>query len=97
MRRWMGLLEVSIVLGACRPAPMEGEPHEWVPELRVAARDKEYDTRGIVCLLCPTDFREQRQLLIHYGRPECWDARDPLLHVRAVQRLSYSFRRARMC
>lgn len=61
------------------------------------------DTRGIVCVMTPVDFREQRQILVNYGRveraerwdawiggspdecPECWDARDPLLHVQAVQ------------
>ncbi|MGQ9657494.1 MAG: alpha/beta hydrolase family protein [Fimbriimonadales bacterium] len=61
------------------------------------------DARGIVCVMAPVDFREQRQILVNYGRveraerwdawiggspdecPECWDARDPLLHVQAVQ------------
>ncbi len=35
------------------------------------------DVRGIACLLSPTDFREQRALLIHYGRTERarrWDS-----------------------
>ncbi|MDM7460134.1 MAG: alpha/beta fold hydrolase [bacterium] len=216
--RWIGLLGVGFALGACRPAPLESESPDWVPQLRVVARGKEYDTvryvrdgvplyveiyrpsnrrapavvllpggfvgvntnhrqlarrlaqagylvalphlrgqgksggfidfgledatdvrglakalpqvggdgrcayvgvslggaiaynaarndsntRGIACLLSPTDFREQRQLLLHYGRPEraqrwdawkggspeecpeCWEARDPLRHVREV-------------
>lgn len=220
MRRWMGGLGVCVLLIACRPVPLQSEPREWVPELRVVSRGKEYDTVrymrdgvplyaeiyrpanrraplpavvllpggfvgvnanhrqaarrlanagylvalphmrgqgksggfidfgvedatdvrglakalrqvggdgryayvgislggaiafnaarndlnvcGIVCVLSPTDFREQRQLLINYGRteraerwdnwkggspedcPECWDARDPLRHVREV-------------
>lgn len=60
------------------------------------------DTRGIVCVMAPADFREQRQILVNFGRierasrwdawiggspeecPECWDARDPLLHVQDV-------------
>lgn len=67
-----------------------------------AARD-DPDTRGIVCVMAPVDFREQRQMLVNFGRseraerwdawkggspdecPECWDARDPLLLVQAVQ------------
>jgi len=66
-----------------------------------AARNDPH-ARGIVCMLSPVDFREQRQLLINYERaaraerwdawiggspeacPECWDARDPLKHVREV-------------
>lgn len=220
MRRWIGSLGVGALLLACRPAPVEQSSQEWVPQLRLSARGKEYDTvrytrdgvslyaeiyrpsdrrgvypavvllpggfvgvnashraaakrlaqagylvalphmrgqgksggaidfgledavdvrglakalrqvggdgryayvgislggaiafnaarndpdaRGIVCLLSPTDFREQRALLMHYGQveraqrwdawkggspddcPECWDARDPLIHVREV-------------
>ncbi|MCS6919312.1 MAG: alpha/beta fold hydrolase [Fimbriimonadales bacterium] len=220
MRRWIGGLGVCVLLMACRPTPLQSEPREWVPDLRVVTRSKEYDTvrymrdgvplyaeiyrptnrrtpapavvllpggfvgvnashreaarrlakagylvalphmrgqgksggfidfgledavdarglakalpqvggdgryayvgislggaiafnaarndpevRGVVCVLSPTDFREQRQLLINYGRaerverwdlwkggspeecPECWDARDPLRHVREV-------------
>lgn len=58
--------------------------------------------RGIAYVMGPTDFREQRQILLQYGRedkvkrwdawiggspescPECYEARDPLLHAREV-------------
>ncbi|BCW96061.1 MAG: alpha/beta fold hydrolase [Fimbriimonadales bacterium] len=71
--------------------------------IAINAARNDSQARGIVCVLSPVDFREQRQMLVNYGRteraerwdawkggspescPECWDARDPLKHVREVQ------------